>query len=91
MPILIDKPARIQATGEPPKTICEFIGRVRSQTENVSIAHMQSPAGWSEPGQRPDFDEYTVVLNGILRIECEQETIDLKKRPGRDNQTGRMG
>jgi mannose-6-phosphate isomerase-like protein (cupin superfamily) len=69
MPQLISGPTRIQAHGEPPKTIEEFVGRVNSATEAVSIARMVSPAGWSEPGQTPEFDEYTVVLRGQLQVE----------------------
>jgi quercetin dioxygenase-like cupin family protein len=72
MPQLIEAPTRIQAHGQPPKTIEEFIGRVNSKTESVSVARMISPSGWSEPGQTPDFDEFTVVLRGELRVEtCE--------------------
>jgi quercetin dioxygenase-like cupin family protein len=69
MPQLIKAPTRIQAHGQPPKSIEEFIGRVNSQTESVSIARMISPSGWSEPGQTPDFDEFTVVLRGELHAE----------------------
>lgn len=69
MPQLISGPTRIQAHGEPPKTIEEFVGRVNSATEALSIARMVSPAGWSEPGQTPEFDEYTVVLRGQLQVE----------------------
>jgi 8-oxo-dGTP pyrophosphatase MutT (NUDIX family)/mannose-6-phosphate isomerase-like protein (cupin superfamily) len=69
MPQLIKTPTRIQAQGQPPKTIEEFIGRVNSQTESVSIARMTSPSGWSEPGQTPAFDEFTVVLRGELQVE----------------------
>lgn len=69
MPRLIQGPTRIQAHGEPPKTIEEFVGRVNSGTEGVSIARMVSPAGWSEPGQMPEFDEFTVVLRGELQVE----------------------
>jgi len=69
MPRIIESPARIQAHGEPPKTIEEFIGHVSSKTEAISIARMVSPAGWSEPGQTPEFDEYTVVLSGRLQVE----------------------
>lgn len=65
----IDSPTRINAHGEPPKFIEEFIGRANSGTSAVSIARMVSPAGWSEPGQTPEFDEYTVVLRGQLQIE----------------------
>lgn len=69
MPTLIAEPVRIPSVGTPPKSIEEFVGRVTSQTDSVSVAHMNSPAGWSEPGQRPAFDEVTVVLNGRLRVE----------------------
>ena len=66
---LIETPTQIQAQGQPPKTIEEFIGRVNSQTESVSIARMTSPSGWSEAGQTPEFDEFTVVLRGELQVE----------------------
>jgi hypothetical protein len=69
MPQLIKAPTRIQAHGHPPKTIEEFVGRVNSKTEAVSIARMISPHGWSESGQIPEFDEYTVVLRGELQVE----------------------
>jgi mannose-6-phosphate isomerase-like protein (cupin superfamily) len=65
----ISSPVRIQAAGTPPKTIEEFIGHLASQTASVSIARMISPPGWSEPGQTPEFDEFTVVLRGTLRVE----------------------
>jgi mannose-6-phosphate isomerase-like protein (cupin superfamily) len=61
-------PTEIRAVGNKPKTIEEFIGRVNSKTEAISIARMKSPAGWIEPGQTPDFDEYTLVLKGMLRV-----------------------
>lgn len=73
MPRLIPAPTHIEAAGEPPKIIREYIGRVNSQTQQVSIAHMTSPSGWSEPGQRPAFDEYTLVLRGELLVELERE------------------
>jgi quercetin dioxygenase-like cupin family protein len=66
---LIAKPTVIPAAGQPPKIIEEFIGRVNSQTDALSIARMASPAGWREPGQTPDFDEYTLVLHGELQVE----------------------
>ena len=72
MPRLIKSPTRIQAHGDPPKCIEEFIGRVNSGTEGVSIARMISPSGWSEPGQTPDFDEFTVVLRGELQVETHE-------------------
>jgi mannose-6-phosphate isomerase-like protein (cupin superfamily) len=77
MPQKIEQPTQIQAAGEPPKTIQEFVGRVNSKTDAVSVARMISPAGWAEPGQRPDFDEYTVVLRGQLRVEHETGTLDI--------------
>lgn len=69
MPRLITKPTIIHAAGTPPKRIEEFVGRVNSQTHGVNIARMHSPGGWSEPGQTPEFDEYTVVLKGILHVK----------------------
>ncbi|RIK78468.1 MAG: cupin [Planctomycetota bacterium] len=74
---LIDKPTRIEACGQPPKVIEEFIGRVNSQTDGVSIARMKSPSGWSEPGQTPEFDEYSIVLRGTLRVETRDATFDV--------------
>lgn len=70
--------AVIKAQGNKPKVIEEFIGRVNSHTEDASIARMKSPAGWIEPGQTPAFDEYTVVLHGVLRVRTKKETIDVK-------------
>lgn len=75
MPTLIAQPTLIQAAGNKPKQIEEFIGRVNSQTQAVSIARMRSPAGWVEPGQTPDFDEYTVVLRGTLHVTTKQGVI----------------
>lgn len=69
MATLIDKPTVIPAAGQPPKIIEEFIGRVNSQNANLSIAKMTSPSGWREPGQTPEFDEYTIVLSGELQVE----------------------
>lgn len=71
MPTHIASPSRITAAGNKPKLIDEYIGRVNSKTEALSVAHMRSPGGWVEPGQRPDFDEYTIVLKGALRVEFE--------------------
>jgi len=68
MPTFIAKPTRIEAAGNKPKLIDEFIGRVNSATTQTSIAHMRSPGGWQEPGQTPEFDEYTLVLSGMLRV-----------------------
>ncbi|KAB8318914.1 cupin domain-containing protein [Tolypothrix campylonemoides VB511288] len=77
MPQLIPQPNRIEAAGNKPKLIDEYIGRVSTQTAAVSIAHMRSPGGWIEPGQRPDFDEFTVVLKGMLRVEYEGGQMDV--------------
>jgi quercetin dioxygenase-like cupin family protein len=71
MPRLIDRPARIAAAGEPPKLIEEFVGRASSGHAEISIARMTSPSGWSEPAQRPDFTEYTLVLHGELLVEAD--------------------
>ena len=73
----IEQPVRIEAAGTPTKIISEFVGRVASSTEAVSIAIMESPTGWSEPGQTPEFDEYTVVLRGSLRVTTKEQTIDV--------------
>ncbi len=75
MPTKINRPSVVAAVGTKPKLIQEFVGRVNSNTEAVSLARMKSPAGWVEPGQRPDFDEYTLVLKGTLQVETENETI----------------
>ena len=77
MPRLIDSPTRIHAHGEPPKVIEEYVGRVNSQTSEVSVARMVSPSGWSEPGQTPEFAEYTLVLRGALRVETRGEIFDV--------------
>jgi mannose-6-phosphate isomerase-like protein (cupin superfamily) len=73
----IQKPTIIQAAGTPPKQIEEFVGRVNSQTTEVSIARMTSPAGWSEPGQTPQFNEYTVVLRGRLKVKLKNKEVDV--------------
>jgi mannose-6-phosphate isomerase-like protein (cupin superfamily) len=77
MPVHITTPTRIVAAGNKPKDIDEYVGRVTSKTGAVSIAHMRSPAGWLEPGQTPEFDEYTVVLKGMLRVQHKGGTIDV--------------
>jgi ethanolamine utilization protein EutQ len=77
MPTLIQKPTRIEAAGTKPKIIEEFVGRVNSQTSGLSVAHMRSPEGWEEPGQTPEFDEYTVVLRGTLRVQHKDGQIDV--------------
>ncbi len=71
MPKIINNPTIIEPVGNKPKVIKEFIGLVNSKTSDVSIAEMSSPQGWIEPGQKPDFDEYTIVLEGELQIETE--------------------
>jgi quercetin dioxygenase-like cupin family protein len=71
MPTLIESPSIIEAAGNKPKIIREYIGRINSSTQNISIAKMTSPAGWEEPGQTPEFDEYTLVLKGTLRVETK--------------------
>ena len=73
----IQRPTVIQAAGSPPKQIEEFIGRVNSHSSEVSIARMTSPAGWSEPGQTPEFSEYTVVLRGTLRVRLKDRELDV--------------
>jgi|SRR4030095_250096 mannose-6-phosphate isomerase-like protein (cupin superfamily) len=78
MPSLINNPTIVEAAGTKPKQIEEFIGQVNTRSKELSIARMKSPGGWVEPGQRPEFDEYTVVLNGMLRVKGESETIDVR-------------
>lgn len=77
MPELIAGPTRVEAAGNKPKLIDEFIGRVNSRESSVSVARMRSPGGWVEPGQTPDFDEFTVVLAGRLRVEHRGGTMDV--------------
>ncbi len=77
MPKLISKPSRIEAPGNKVKIIDEYIGRVNSQTTSTSVAHMRSPSGWMEPGQTPEFDEFTVVLAGMLRVEHKGGVLDV--------------
>src|SRR5690349_23547831 len=77
MPTLVSNAKRIQAAGNKPKIIDEYIGRVNTSTAAVSVAHMRSPAGWEEPGQRPEFDEFTVVLKGMLRVTHASGSIDV--------------
>jgi mannose-6-phosphate isomerase-like protein (cupin superfamily) len=78
MPRLIDAPAVVKAAGTKPKRIEEYAGRVRSGHAGVSVARMVSPSGWLEPGQRPDFEEITVVLRGMLRVEHEGGSIEVR-------------
>lgn len=77
MPTLIGSPTRIEAAGNKPKLIDEYIGRVNSRTEMLSIAHMRSPSGWTEPGQTPEFDEFTIVLKGTLRVAYKGGHLDV--------------
>lgn len=78
MPTFVSQPTRIQAAGNKPKLINEYIGRVNSKTDAVSVAHMRSPQGWQEPGQAPEFDEFTVVLKGMLQVEHENGLMEVK-------------
>ena len=78
MPTLIAQPTVIQAAGNKPKQIEEYAGRVNSGHTGVSVARMVSPAGWREPGQRPEFEEVTVVLRGMLRVEHEGGALDVR-------------
>jgi|SRR5579871_76258 len=77
---LIEAPSLIEAAGTPPKLIAEYVGRLNTGGSAVSIAHMNSPRGWEEPGQTPEFDEYTVVLRGTLRIE--NQTLGMEVHAG---------
>jgi mannose-6-phosphate isomerase-like protein (cupin superfamily) len=77
MPTIISRPTRIEAAGTKPKIIEEYVGRVNSQTAGVSVAHMRSPEGWEEPGQTPEFDEYTYVLRGMLRVQHKDGVLDV--------------
>jgi mannose-6-phosphate isomerase-like protein (cupin superfamily) len=78
MPTHLKGPTVIQSAGNKPKLIREHVGRVNSKTNQVSVAHMKSPGGWVEPGQRPEFEEYTVVLAGLLRVDHEGGSLDVK-------------
>ena len=77
-PVLISHPSRIEAAGNKPKLIDEYVGRVNSGTSTVSVAQMRSPGGWQEPGQRPEFDEFTVVLKGSLQVEYEGGSLEVR-------------
>jgi len=78
MPTLIGEPARIQSAGTKPKEIREFIGRVNSRHEALSIAHMVSPSGWTEPGQTPEFEEFSIVLRGTLKVEYRGGALEVE-------------
>jgi hypothetical protein len=77
MPSLIAAPKRITAAGNKPKLIDEYVGRVATGSSGVSVAHMRSPSGWVEPGQTPAFDEYTIVLKGVLRVESKTGVLEV--------------
>ncbi len=77
MPTLVAQPTRITAAGNKPKLIDEYIGRVNSKTAGVSVAHMRSPQGWVEPGQTPEFEEFTIVLKGLLRVQHKNGVLDV--------------
>ena len=78
MPNLISSPTRVEAAGTKPKLIDEYVGRVNTDDSSLSIAHMRSPQGWVEPGQRPLFDEYTLVLRGMVRVEYDGGVMEVK-------------
>lgn len=88
MPKLIETPTRIQSAGNMPKIIDEYVGRVNTREGRLSVAHMRSPAGWQEPGQVPEFEEYTIVLKGCLRVRHEGGEFEVRSgqavvtRPG---------
>jgi mannose-6-phosphate isomerase-like protein (cupin superfamily) len=82
MPTLIERATTIPAAGTKPKRIDEYVGRVNNGESRISIAHMRSPGGWVEPGQRPEFDEYTVVLHGALRVEHEGGELEVRAGQG---------
>ena len=82
MPELIETPSRVAAAGEPPKLFDEYAGRASTGEGRVSIAHMRSPSGWAEPGQRPEFDEFTVVLRGALVVESENGKLTVEAGQG---------
>jgi len=77
LPTRIQSPTRIEAAGNMPKLIDEYVGRVNNKETRLSIAHMRSPAGWEEPGQAPEFEEYTIVLRGRLRVHHREGTFDV--------------
>jgi ethanolamine utilization protein EutQ len=78
VPTFIAKPTRVEAAGNKPKLIDEYVGRVNSATTATSVAHMRSPGGWQEPGQTPEFDEFTVVLRGTLRVEYRGGSMEVR-------------
>lgn len=82
MPTHIESPARIEAAGNKPKIIEEFVGRVCTRNESISVAKMTSPSGWVEPGQTPEFEEFTIVLKGMLRVEYRGGVLDVRAGQG---------
>lgn len=82
MPTFIPKATQITAAGNKPKIIQEYVGRVNSKTSAASIAHMKSPSGWVEPGQTPEFDEYTLVLKGMLKVESRDGVQEVRAGQG---------
>ena len=78
MPTLIEKPSVITAAGNKPKIIKEYVGRVNSHSSALSVAHMQSPSGWVEPGQTPEFEEYTLVLKGMLKVKTKSREFEVQ-------------
>lgn len=88
MPILIEQPTIIEAAGNRPKQIREFAGSVNSGHDQVSVALMSSPQGWKEPGQRPDFEEITIVLAGTLHVEYEGGQLEVRAGQGVVTKTG---
>jgi hypothetical protein len=78
MPRLIDGPTRVAAAGTKPKLIDEYVGRVNTETPELSVAHMRSPGGWSEPRQRPEFTEWTIVLKGMVRVEHDGGVLEVR-------------
>ena len=91
MPTLISTPTRVEAAGNKPKLIDEYVGRVNSSTEALSVAHMRSPGGWVEPGQTPRFDEFTVVVKGTLRVEHHGGALDVSAGQAVIAHQGRVG
>ena len=82
MPELIREPSRVTAAGQPPKLIDEYVGRANTGQGSLSIAHMRSPSGWAEPGQRPEFDEFTIVLHGALVVDYEGGQLTIRAGQG---------
>jgi mannose-6-phosphate isomerase-like protein (cupin superfamily) len=82
MPTLIPSPTRVEAAGNIPKRIDEYVGQLNTGTTELSVAHMRSPAGWAEPGQTPEFDEFTVVLRGTLRVDSVDGSFEVSAGQG---------